>query len=221
MNLADTLKRLLEKRRNQLFDITFEYKTFEDFVSFDSFRKLISRFASSGFISRVSKGVYFVGKIDEDKINEQIIEYYSEDFIGPLYCGESLLYKYGLKSKKPDTTKIFSGKVYGNKNVRAVFIHGSNCPDFYKALIVTFKTLILVDLFDNFDRVSNDDKSNFYIKCGELAKNFNEDYLSLIMQVMKYPSLTYQRLAYHLKQLHIYDGVMEIYEKISMEHKRR
>lgn len=115
MNLTDTLKRLLKKRKNQLFDIAFEYKTFEDFVNFDSFRKLISRFASSGFISRVSKGVYFVGKIDEDKINEQIIEYYSEDFIGPLYCGESLLYKYGLKARNLILLRFFQARYMATK----------------------------------------------------------------------------------------------------------
>lgn len=212
----NTLRYMIHRLKGQIFETRMFYFNCSKDMSFDSFRKYVSRLVEEKELIQIAKGIYYIGDQLPENIGELVQDYFLSD-TGSCYGGETLLYYLGISEKEPKEVVILNSHISSNKNIWNMII--KKVPPFpgTTAERELFELLSLQHLIDD----NNDDMKAMYAKeVAERLPNSQSEW-NLFMSRLKcgdivYPRIVYFRLAEYIKPLHISNEVMEWYEsKIS------
>ncbi len=190
-----------------IFDVAQIWRSEFSFLDQSSFRKYVSRLVKDGFLSSISKGVYFVGDEPQSNIDEIILQHYCGG-CPVFYAKESLLYREGVISEKPILTKVYLPWDLGNRTIRGFyFIQSDSVLDFQYMP----ERLTLLELMDSEKLVDEDDLGLFGKAVLYHCEKFKNE-RQIPHRKTTYPRITYIKLAKVLDKCHISNSVMNDYE---------
>lgn len=214
MGIYDTqvLRNYFNSAQGMIVDLGFLHETSFKEINLSNFRKYISRLAEEGLLYPISKGVYSVGKIDDDKLIETVCNHYIENGMG-FAKGEYLLYQKGIINKIPENIELVSYGTMTNKNINQIYINKSSKPigkataDFFELLQLAYFSTKAKGMLDEDEMLSL--SSTLTAK----ALSYSEFMVSSNTELIKlFPRIYYTSLAILLDKLHISNEVMKIYE---------
>lgn len=214
MGIYDTqvLRNYFNSAQGMIVDLGFFHETSFKEINLSNFRKYISRLVEEGLLYPISKGVYSVGKIDDDKLIDKVCDHYIENGMG-FAKGEYLLYKLSITNKIPENIELVSYGTLTNKNIQNIYIHKSSKPigqatsDFFELLQLAYFSTKAIDMLDEEEMLTL--SSAITVK----AMRYSELMVSKAPELIKlFPRIYYTSLAILLDKLHISNEVMKIYE---------
>lgn len=214
MGIYDTqiLRNYFNSAQGMIVDLGFLHETSFKEINISNFRKYISRLAEEGLLYPISKGVYSVGKINDDKLIESVCNHYIENGMG-FAKGEYLLYQKGIIDKIPKNIELVSYGTMTNKNINQIYVYKSSKPigkasvDFFELLQLAYFSTKAKDMLNEDEMLSLSSTLTAKALCySEFMVSNNPELVKL------FPRIYYTSLAILLDKLHISNEVMKIYE---------
>lgn len=205
----NSLRYIVHRSFDQLFDTSHMWKTHFKSMSFDSFRKYVSRLIEENELIPVGKGLYYVGKELPPDIENRICNYFLDSH-GSCYGETTLLYRLNLIDEEPKNIVILSSMVKGNRKIGKVVVKSAPIFPSETSWRELFELLSLKKYIDEEHLGMYSMHLAFRIPKNDM--DLRRFMYSLEMSEISYPRIVYIRLAELLNQLHISNEVMQWYE---------
>ena len=208
MNQTETVRKYCHNFKGKLFDLNYLSKTIFDNIPLSNLRKYVTRFVEEGILFQVSKGIFVIGKPNQN-IESLIINHYLFGFCH-IGCGipsdKYLLFLEGIIEVEPPIKTIMSNKTFSNRNINNIKIRSVDTAFDLEA----GKLMKVLELIQCETMLEENERIMWVVKIHEYLKDYNDSYFRC--HNICYPRKVYLRLANLLNMMHISNRVMEIYD---------
>ena len=162
-----------------------------------SFFKTMERLVQSGFLKRISKGIYTKQvEYQEDVIDNQdsksnadvvLNHYFGENNDNGMFIGYHLYFKYGISNAKKDMIELYSNILsQENKNIGNINIHRVDIELSYD----NTKVIEAFEILQNYETIDKMNKNKVAKYLKQFARGYSNESTVLVLSRMKYKKST-------------------------------
>lgn len=201
------IKKYIDDHVGEIFDAGYLYEVLFQVIPSKTYLKIIERFVDGGYLKRIAKGVYLIGK-PTDNI-DPVIDFYTSNYAG-MTIGKRMFYELGLIDIPSEEIEILTSKITTNtkniNNYRLKYVDMFFIPE----TTAIIQGLECVSAIAKLEKYNSDE---FLLIVERMIKSYDDLTFKLIINNMKYDFATIEAVAKILGEQNVTNNVIAIYEE--------